>query len=156
MKMIEVGRICVKIAGRDAGRKCVVVDILDDNFVLIDGSTRRRKCNFRHLEPTAEVIKIKKGASHEEVAKEFEKLGLPVWNTKPKPSSERPRKQRGKRKKAGQEGSGKDEKKKGKKEPAVKAEASKDSGKEEKAESQSQPPEQEGQSSEEQQDGSPQ
>ena len=27
--MIDVGRVCVKTAGRDAGRKCVVVEIVD-------------------------------------------------------------------------------------------------------------------------------
>ena len=26
--MIEIGRICVKLAGRDAGGECVVVDVL--------------------------------------------------------------------------------------------------------------------------------
>ena len=28
--MIEVGRVCVKIAGRDAGKKCAVIKVLDD------------------------------------------------------------------------------------------------------------------------------
>lgn len=37
MPAIEVGRICVKLFGREAGRKCVVVDIIDKNFVLITG-----------------------------------------------------------------------------------------------------------------------
>jgi len=91
--MIEVGRLCVKIAGRDAGLKCVVVDILDDKFALIDGETRRRKCNVMHLEPLKETIKIKKKASHEEVKKEFDKLGLTVRETKPKDKTERPKKQ---------------------------------------------------------------
>src|SRR3990167_5018605 len=92
--MIEIGRLCVKLAGRDAGLKCVVVDILDDKFVLIDGETRRRKCNILHLEPLKDVIKIKKKASHEEIKKEFEKLGSKVWETKPKQKTERPRKKR--------------------------------------------------------------
>ena len=30
--MMEVGRLCVKIAGRDAGMSCLIVDILKDNF----------------------------------------------------------------------------------------------------------------------------
>ena len=47
--MIEIGRLCVKIAGRDAGKKCVVVDVVNDNTVLIDGETRRRNCNIKHL-----------------------------------------------------------------------------------------------------------
>ena len=35
MPAIEIGRICVKNAGRLAGRKCVIVDIIDENFVLV-------------------------------------------------------------------------------------------------------------------------
>ncbi|MBI2523411.1 50S ribosomal protein L14e [Candidatus Woesearchaeota archaeon] len=92
--MIEIGRLCVKLAGRDAGLKCVVVDILDDKFVLIDGETRRRKCNILHIEPLKDVLKIKKKASHEEIKKEFEKLGLKIRETKPKQKTERPRKKR--------------------------------------------------------------
>lgn len=81
---MEIGRLCVKLAGRDAGRLCIVVDDLEKNFVLIDGNVRRRKCNALHLEPLNEVIKIKKGASHADVVAEFKKLKLDVWNTKPK------------------------------------------------------------------------
>lgn len=96
--MIEIGRLCVKTAGRDAGCKCVIVDILDNNYVLIDGGTRRRKCNILHLEALKDVVEIKKNASHEDVKKEFEKLGLKVRETKPKPKTERPKKLRGKKK----------------------------------------------------------
>ena len=95
--MIEVGRLCVKIAGRDAGLKCVVVEILDNNYVLIDGQTRRRKCNIMHLESLKEVVKIKKGASHEEIKKEFDKLNLKVRKTKPKEKKEKPVKVRKKK-----------------------------------------------------------
>ena len=35
MPAIEVGRICVKLTGREAGRKCVIVDIMDKSFVVI-------------------------------------------------------------------------------------------------------------------------
>ncbi|MBI2208678.1 50S ribosomal protein L14e [Candidatus Woesearchaeota archaeon] len=91
--MIEIGRLCVKTAGRDAGLKCVIVDILDNKFVLIDGETRRRKCNILHLEPLKDVIKVKKNASHEDIRKEFEKLGLKAMDTKPKQKTERPVKQ---------------------------------------------------------------
>ena len=41
--MIEVGRLCVKIAGRDAGKKCVITELIDEKLVMIDGETRRRK-----------------------------------------------------------------------------------------------------------------
>ena len=96
--MIEIGRLCVKTAGRDAGLKCAVVDILDDKYVLIDGETRRRKCNIMHLEPLKEVIKIKKNASHEVIKKEFEEIGLKARETKPKEKKEKPVKSRMKKK----------------------------------------------------------
>jgi large subunit ribosomal protein L14e len=78
---IEVGRICVKIAGREAGRKCVIVDIIDENFVLITGpksltGVKRRRCNINHLEVLDKKIEIPKGASDEEVLKAIEQAGL--------------------------------------------------------------------------------
>ncbi len=74
MPSIEVGRICVKLNGRETGRKCVIVDVIDKNFVLISGpqkitGIRRRRTNVKHLEPTTETLEIKKGASDEDVAK---------------------------------------------------------------------------------------
>lgn len=91
--MIEIGRLCVKTAGRDAGKKCVIVDILDKRLVLIDGETRRRKCNMLHLEPLDTVLKIKKNASHDEIGRELENLGLKARETKPKAAKEKPAKQ---------------------------------------------------------------
>jgi len=41
--MIEIGRLCVKIAGRDAGLKCVIVDILKDYLIRWDLITKIRK-----------------------------------------------------------------------------------------------------------------
>lgn len=80
MSAIEVGRICVKTSGREAGRKCVIVEIIDKNFVLITGpkdvtGVRRRRCNIKHLEPTPEKIEISRGASDEEVKKALEEAG---------------------------------------------------------------------------------
>lgn len=93
-KMIEIGRVCVKIAGRDAGKKCVIVDILKGQYVMIDGETRRRKCNLAHLEPLDEKIDINKGASHDTVKKALEKLNIETRETKPKKKTIRPRKLR--------------------------------------------------------------
>lgn len=98
--MFEIGRLCVKLAGRDAGLKCVVVDILEDKFVLIDGQTRRRKCNIIHLEPLSQALSIEKGASHDSVAKAFKELGIELKTTKPKPKTEKLKKIRGKGKAA--------------------------------------------------------
>ncbi len=81
MPAIEVGRICVKLAGREAGRKCVIVDIIDDNFVLITGpkqltGVKRRRVNIKHIEPLDKVINIRKGATDEEVLQAIESAGL--------------------------------------------------------------------------------
>ena len=81
MAAIEVGRICVKVLGREAGRKCVIVDIMDENFVLITGpknisGVKRRKANINHIEPLDKKIDIPKGASDEEVAKAIAEAGL--------------------------------------------------------------------------------
>ena len=92
--MIEIGRLCVKIAGRDAAKKCVIIDILDDKHVLIDGETRRRKCNVLHIEPLNQVVKIEKNASHDAVAKALEELGLKARVSKPKPKTKKPTKKR--------------------------------------------------------------
>ena len=89
---MKTGQLCVKLAGRDAGKKCVIVEVLDKNFVTIDGNVRRRKCNKIHLIPLKETVDIKKKASHSEVITAFKKLKLNVWETKPKKAGERPRK----------------------------------------------------------------
>ncbi len=94
MKHIEIGIICIKIAGRDAGQKCVVVDVIDTNYVLIDGETRRRKCNLRHLEALTQTVDIKKGADHDTVKKALKTLGLEIKDTKPKKKTEKPTKKR--------------------------------------------------------------
>jgi len=101
--MIEIGRICIKTAGRDSNHKCVVVDIVDNNFVMIDGDVRRKKCNIRHLEPLGEVIKIKKGAAHAAVVSEFKKLGIELKEKKSKPKTEKPKKVRKKKEKVSEE-----------------------------------------------------
>jgi large subunit ribosomal protein L14e len=72
--MINIGRVCVKIAGRDSGGKCVVVDVLDKNYVLVDGEVRRRKINITHIEPLELSVDIKKGTSHEDVMSALKQL----------------------------------------------------------------------------------
>lgn len=89
--MLTIGRLCVKTAGRDAGKKCVVVSVLDNNHVLIDGETRRRKCNLLHLEPLNQVVDIKKDANHAEVIAVFKSVGVEVVPTKAKKAGVRPR-----------------------------------------------------------------
>ena len=72
MPAIEVGRICVKIAGREAGEKCVIVEVIDDKFVEVVGtSMKNRKCNIKHLEPVDQTMEIK-SEDVEEIKKELE------------------------------------------------------------------------------------
>ena len=97
MSLLDVGRLAVKIAGRDAGRKCVVVEQIDNNFVLVDGNVRRKKVNVKHLEPLDKTVELKSGASHSDVKSAFEKLGFAVWDKKSKKPAERPRKQKKKK-----------------------------------------------------------
>lgn len=72
MPAIEVGRVCVKIAGREAGEKCVIVEIIDDKFVEVVGTTiKNRRCNIKHLEPVDQTIEIKSD-NVEDIKKELE------------------------------------------------------------------------------------
>jgi large subunit ribosomal protein L14e len=77
---IEVGRISVKISGREAGKRCVIVDVVDKNFVLVTGppkvsSVKRRRVNVKHIEPTQAKIDIKRGATDEEVTEALTAAG---------------------------------------------------------------------------------
>lgn len=80
--MFEVGRVCMKIAGRDAGKIGIVIEKIDDNYVLIDGETRRRKCNINHLEILDKTVKIAKGASNADVVKALKDLDIEVTEKK--------------------------------------------------------------------------
>ncbi len=93
-EMIELGRVCIKIAGREAMKKCVVVKVLDENFVLIDGQVKRRKCNISHLEPLQEKLDINENASTEEVKKALAGLKVEVKEKKTKAKKEKPVKKR--------------------------------------------------------------
>ena len=72
MSSMEVGRLCVKLAGREAGCRCVVVDVIDRNYVLVTGpeeltGVRRRRVNMSHLKPLDERIDIPRNASDQEI-----------------------------------------------------------------------------------------
>lgn len=80
MPAIEVGRICIKQAGRENGKKCVVIDVMDKSFVLVTGpkkvtGIKRRRVNINHVMPLQDKIEIKRGASDEEVMQVLEAAG---------------------------------------------------------------------------------
>jgi large subunit ribosomal protein L14e len=77
MSVYDIGRVCVKTMGREAGNYCVIVDIIDKNYILIDGlKVKRRRVNFNHIEPGSDVIEIKKGAKHKDVEEAIKKAKL--------------------------------------------------------------------------------
>ena len=81
MPAIEVGRVCVKLFGREAGKKCVVVDVIDKNFVLVTGpvkvsGVKRRRVNVGHIEPMDVKVSIKKGDDDEVVVEALKKAKL--------------------------------------------------------------------------------
>lgn len=72
--MLDIGRVCIKTAGREAGRACVIIDTIDETYVMITGpksltKVRRRKCNIDHLEPLEFQLKLAKNAGDTEVAR---------------------------------------------------------------------------------------
>ena len=74
LSAMDVGRICVKLKGREAGSRCVIVDVVDRNYVIVTGppevtGVRRRRVNMSHLQPLDEVVDIIRNASDEEIAK---------------------------------------------------------------------------------------
>ena len=77
MPAIDIGRVCVKTMGREKGKRCIIVDIMDRSFVLVTGpksvtGVKRRRANVEHLELLDEMVEIPRRASDEEVAKALE------------------------------------------------------------------------------------
>ena len=81
MPPIEVGRICVKLTGREVGRKCVILKVLNKNFVLVSGpldisGVRRRRANIQHLHLTKNKISISKDSTDEDIKKGLKEANL--------------------------------------------------------------------------------
>lgn len=79
--MFEIGRVCMKTAGRESGKYCVVIKNMDEGFVMVTGpksltSVKRRRCNINHLEPITEMVKIKSDASDADVLKAYQQASI--------------------------------------------------------------------------------
>lgn len=88
MPAIEVGRLCVKQVGRENGKKCVVIDVMDKSFVLVTGpkkitGIKRRRVNINHVMPLEDKIEVKRGASDDEVSQVLEAAGKTQEMTQP-------------------------------------------------------------------------
>ncbi len=98
-RLYSVGSLCLKIAGRDAGKRCVIVEERDGRY-LVDGETRRRTCSARHLEPLGRRLELQPGATRAQVAAAFTELGVELHESKAKQAPERPKRQPRKKKPA--------------------------------------------------------
>ncbi len=60
--ILQVGRVCIKKYGRDAGSRAVITKIVDDSFVNVITAERQkeRRCNVAHLEFLDEIIDTSK------------------------------------------------------------------------------------------------
>lgn len=84
MGVIEIGRICIKTHGREMRKKCVVVERVDKNFVVVTGpkeltGVRRRRANVDHLDPTKHKIGIKSGEDDKAVSQAITQAKLKAF-----------------------------------------------------------------------------
>ncbi len=88
VKLIDIGRIVVIIQGRRAGKKAVVVDIIDENFVVVTGpktinGVKRRRMNVDHIIPINMKIDIERGAEDEAVLEKLKERELEKFMVEP-------------------------------------------------------------------------
>ncbi|MBU5575298.1 MAG: 50S ribosomal protein L14e [Candidatus Aenigmatarchaeota archaeon] len=79
--MLDIGDVCLKVCGREAGKLCVIIDKVNENYVIISGpkkltGVRKRKCNIMHLEPIGIKLKIEKNAEDSILEEEIKKIGI--------------------------------------------------------------------------------
>lgn len=81
MTSLDIGTVCMKVSGREAGKLCMIVKKIDKVFVEVTGpkvvtDVKRRRCNIEHLEPTEFKLDIKEGANDEEVIEAYKKANV--------------------------------------------------------------------------------
>ena len=81
MAAIETGRVCIKTRGRNAGKYCIITDLIDDNYVTITGpktlnKIKTKKCNIDHLALTDKKLEIKDKATEKDVEEALESANL--------------------------------------------------------------------------------
>ncbi|MFW9996561.1 MAG: 50S ribosomal protein L14e [Candidatus Odinarchaeota archaeon] len=80
MAVLDLGRVVIKTAGREATKKAVVAGFVDNNFVLVTGAgvnkVKRRRCNIKHLIATPDKIDISNNAGDDEIRAQLEKASL--------------------------------------------------------------------------------
>ncbi len=71
MTGLEIGTVCVKLAGRTAGQKVVVLELdKKKSFATIIGEKiKKKQCNLKHLMPLDKIIKVSKSTTQKDIAK---------------------------------------------------------------------------------------
>lgn len=92
MVSLDVGRVCMKVVGRESGMYCVVLKNINKSFIEITGpklltGIKRRRVNINHVEPTKYKLELKEGADENEVLAAFEKARLVKKFNLKKPSA---------------------------------------------------------------------
>jgi large subunit ribosomal protein L14e len=73
-RFVEIGRVAMINFGDDAGKLCVITNVLDSNRALVDGpfavtGVSRQKLAFKRMTLTDFVVKIPHGARQSTIAK---------------------------------------------------------------------------------------
>jgi len=72
---MEIGQVCIKTRGREAGRTIVVLSKPKAGKVLVDGTkVKRKQCNMLHLFPINKIAKVKEEENHDGVVKALKAL----------------------------------------------------------------------------------
>lgn len=97
MAVLELGRVCLKIAGREAGKYAVVIKPAgkskeEKSFVFVTGprlltGVKRRRSNIEHLQATEYKLEVAEDATDEQVVAAYEKAGLVAKLGLKKPSA---------------------------------------------------------------------
>lgn len=84
--MIKVGTVCTKTAGRENGNICIILENIDDIFVIVAGpSVRKKRCNVKHLSQLPRELIVSKGASRADASKLLADAGLVEESEEPAP-----------------------------------------------------------------------
>eukprot|EP00053_Salpingoeca_punica_P007304 m.67025 g.67025 ORF g.67025 m.67025 type:complete len:152 (+) comp14088_c2_seq1:59-514(+) len=78
-RFIEIGRVVLISSGKDAGKLAVIVDVIDQARLLVDGvstGVARQAIGFRSVSLTDFKIKVAPSAGSGHVAKAFKEAGI--------------------------------------------------------------------------------
>ncbi|KAH3769835.1 hypothetical protein DPMN_171112, partial [Dreissena polymorpha] len=79
IRKVEIGRVAYIAYGDDKGKLCVIVDVIDQNRVLIEGpctNVTRKQVNLKALQLTQFVLKVPRSGRQKVVRKMWEKENI--------------------------------------------------------------------------------